>query len=98
MRDEFGVGEAMLDNSCNMLSYILMKTAKIFANGRSRAVRIPGEWLKGADEVELSYEGDRVVIKPIRPTLGEVAESFAKDPLKISRKPQTQTPPRAILQ
>jgi antitoxin VapB len=73
-----------------------MKTAKIFANGRSRAVRIPSEWLKGADEVELLREGDRVVITPIRPTLGQLAKSFREDPIKITRKVQTKTPPRTI--
>lgn len=73
-----------------------MKTAKIFANGRSRAVRIPGEWLKGADEVGLRREGDLVVLAPIRPTLGEMAKTYAKNPVFITRKEQTRTAPKRI--
>ncbi len=73
-----------------------MKHARIFANGRSRAVRIPSKWLKGADEVEISNEGDRIILTPIRPTLGELAQSFAKDPVIIPRKAQTKTEPKRI--
>jgi antitoxin VapB len=73
-----------------------MKTAKIFANGRSRAVRIPGGWLDGADEVELRREGDSVILAPIRPTLGELSDTFAGDPVLLERKKQTKTAPRKI--
>lgn len=73
-----------------------MKTAKVFANGRSRAVRIPSEWLKGADQVELRRVGDSVVIAPIRPTLGELVETYAKDPVFVERKKQTKTAPKRI--
>jgi hypothetical protein len=31
-------------------------------------------------------EGDRIVLTPIRPTLGELAKSFAKDPVIINTK------------
>lgn len=79
-----------------MTSYYTMKHARIFANGRSRAVRIPSKWLKGADEVEMFNEGDRIVLTPIRPTFGELAKSFAKDPVIITRKAQTKTAPKRI--
>ncbi|MGB0257577.1 MAG: antitoxin [Coraliomargarita sp.] len=75
-----------------------MKTAKIFQNGRSRAVRIPREWLKGAEEVELSREGDAVVLRPVRSTLGELARRFAQSPVEIERKPQAKTPPKALFE
>jgi virulence-associated protein VagC len=71
-----------------------MKTAKIFANGRSRAVRIPSGWLKGADEVEMYHEGDKVVLTPVRSTLGDIAKAYAKDPIHITRMKQTMTAPK----
>ena len=80
-----------------MTSYVRMKTAKVFANGRSRAVRIPTEWLKGADEVELRREGDSIILAPIRPTLGELADAFAEDPVALERKKQTKTAPKKIV-
>ncbi|MEM8867241.1 MAG: AbrB/MazE/SpoVT family DNA-binding domain-containing protein [Verrucomicrobiota bacterium] len=75
-----------------------MKTAKVFANGRSQAVRIPREWLGGADEVELQRGGDKVVLRPIRASLGELSDRFQKAPVKIERVPQTTTRPRGLAQ
>lgn len=80
----------------DMLSYDAMKTAKVFANGRSRAVRIPRDWLGGADEVALRREGDSVVIEPLRPTMGEIAEKFRRSPVSIEQRKQTKTPPKAL--
>jgi antitoxin VapB len=73
-----------------------MKIAKIFANGRSRAVRIPRDWLGGADEVELRREGNSVVIEPLRPTMGEIAAKFRGHPVTIERRKQTKTPPKTL--
>lgn len=79
-----------------MLSYESMKTAKVFSNGRSRAVRIPRDWLGGSDEVELRREGNRVVIEPLRPTMGEIAAKFRKNPVLVERHLQTKTPPKTL--
>lgn len=76
--------------------YYMMKTAKVFANGRSRAVRIPSDWLGGADEVELRREGDSVVIEPLRPTMGEIAKKFRNSPVNIERRKQTKTAPKTL--
>jgi len=73
-----------------------MKTAKVFANGRSRAVRIPRDWLGGADEVELRREGNSVVIEPLRPTMGEIANKFRENPVTIERRKQTKTAPKTL--
>lgn len=73
-----------------------MKTAKVFANGRSRAVRIPSAWLKGADEVEIRQEGDSVVIAPIRPSIGALAAGFRKSPILFERKKQSKTAPKSL--
>ena len=73
-----------------------MKTAKVFANGRSRAVRIPRDWLGGADEVELRREGNAVIIEPLRPTMAEIAEGFRKNPVHIERRKQSKTAPKSL--
>lgn len=40
------------------------KTAKIFMNGRSQAVRLPAEFRFDCKEVFIEREGDRVVLWP----------------------------------
>ncbi len=55
-----------------------MKTAALFINGRSQAVRIPKEFeFEGVAEVEISREGDALVLRPARKTW----TSFANAPL-----------------
>ncbi len=73
-----------------------MKIAKVFANGRSRAVRIPRDWLGGADEVELRREGQTIVIAPVRPSMEEVARQFRSHPFTLDRHQQSKTPPKLL--
>jgi|GEM_PF-1226843 len=73
-----------------------MRTAKVFANGRSLAVRIPREWLGGADEVILEQVEGEVRIRPQLKTLGEFAAEFRDDPVVLERLPQTITTPRSF--
>lgn len=55
-----------------------MKTAALFINGRSQAVRIPKELeFEGVAEVEISREGDALILRPARKTW----TSFADAPL-----------------
>ena len=55
-----------------------MKTAALFINGRSQAVRIPKELeFEGVAEVEISREGDALILRPARKTW----TSFADEPL-----------------
>ncbi|GLK79285.1 antitoxin [Methylopila turkensis] len=42
------------------------RDAKVFRNGRSRAVRIPADWDRFGDVVTLRAVGDTVVIEPKR--------------------------------
>jgi antitoxin VapB len=47
--------------------YILvyaMKTAKLFRNGRSQAVRLPKEFRFAGDEVVVRRSGKRVILEP----------------------------------
>jgi antitoxin VapB len=41
------------------------RRAKVFANGRSQAVRLPKEFRVDADEVLVSREGARLVLEPV---------------------------------
>lgn len=42
-----------------------MKTAKVFYNGRSQAVRLPKEFRIKGNEVKISKVGDTIVLSPI---------------------------------
>ncbi|HEX3068385.1 MAG TPA: AbrB/MazE/SpoVT family DNA-binding domain-containing protein [Thermoanaerobaculia bacterium] len=44
-----------------------MKTAKLFRNGRSQAVRLPKEFRFEGEEVSIRHEGDAVVLEPLTP-------------------------------
>jgi len=50
-----------------------MTTAKIFANGRSQAVRLPRAFRFDAKEVSVRREGDAVILEPIK------AQTWPKD-------------------
>lgn len=46
-----------------------MKTASLFKNGRNQAVRLPKDFeFEGVSEVEITKEGDAVVLRPARKT------------------------------
>ncbi len=64
-----------------------MKTAKVFRNGGSLAVRLPRRWVGKASEVEMREEGDTLVLRARRKTLSEVAEACAAEPTRIERPP-----------
>ncbi len=42
-----------------------MRTAALFTNGKNQAVRLPKEFeFKGVSEVEITQEGDSLVLRP----------------------------------
>lgn len=41
--------------------------AKLFMHGRSQAVRLPKEFRFEGSEVEISRQGDKVVLTPLKP-------------------------------
>lgn len=46
-----------------------MKTASLFRNGRSQAVRLPKDFeFEGVSEVEITREGDAILLRPARKT------------------------------
>jgi len=43
----------------------MVKHAKVFRNGRNRAVRIPVEFDFPGDEVTITKEGSKIIIEPV---------------------------------
>lgn len=43
----------------------MVKHARVFKNGRNRAVRIPVEFDFPGDEVTITKEGNRIIIEPV---------------------------------
>lgn len=42
-----------------------METAKVFKTGRSQAVRIPRKYRLTGSEVEITRDGDRLILTPL---------------------------------
>ena len=75
-----------------------MKRARLFATGRSKAVRLPKAWIGDATEVELEKDGENIIIRPKHSDLWQVAEECkALGKSSIKRLPQTKTGVRAKL-
>jgi virulence-associated protein VagC len=55
-----------------------MKT-RLFKSGGSWAVRIPKEWVPSVREVEITREGNRIVVEEPSDQLRELAKEFARD-------------------
>jgi len=58
------------------------KTARLFTNGASQAVRLPKEFRMSGTEVRIWKEGNRVVMEPIETrgeSLADVIERFRAD-------------------
>lgn len=57
------------------------KFAKVFRSGNSQAVRLPKEFRLDVDEVEISSEGDAIILRPraaTRATWGGLREALAR--------------------
>jgi len=75
------------------------RTAKLFRNGRSQAVRLPREFRFDGDEVRIRQVGDGVLLEP---RISDVRQWFAEldrvKPafMKKGSRQQPQTPRRVI--
>jgi len=57
-----------------------MRTAAIFKNGKNQAVRLPKEFeFDGVTEVEISKEGESIVLTPRRKTWMSLLETDIAD-------------------
>ena len=54
---------------------LCMKTAKIFMNGRSQAVRLPKECRFDCEEVFIQKQGDKVILTAKQPDWDEFFDS-----------------------
>jgi len=71
------------------------RTAKVFRNGRSEAIRIPKAWSLGTDEVEISRTSDGLLVRPAARALGDLAARLERLPPLIIKRPRGDYP-RAI--
>jgi antitoxin VapB len=65
------------------------KTAKLFQNGKSQAVRLPKEFRFEGDEVYIRKEGDEVILSPRKAKwqqFWESLEMFSDDIFKDGRQ------------
>jgi antitoxin VapB len=74
----------------------MRKTAKIFMNGRSQAVRLPKECRFDCDEVYVEKQGDRIILSPRQPGWDEFFDQvsvFGEDFLakRDDEPPQNRT-------
>lgn len=76
------------------------KTAKLFRNGRSQAVRLPREFRFEGDEVRIRQIGDGVLLEPVisdtRKWFAELDRFKSKPFMKNGTRQQPVTPRREI--
>ena len=76
------------------------KTAKLFRNGRSQAVRLPREFRFDGDEVRIRQVGEGVLLEPVisdtRKWFAELDGFKAKPFMKKRDRQQPVTPRREI--
>ena len=74
-----------------------MQTAKLFANGRSQAVRLPKEFRFEGDEVYVKRVGSGVVLLPIKPTWDTLLQALNEFDTPIERaQPKVQQKREAV--
>ena len=70
-----------------------MKTAKLFKNGQSQAVRLPKEFRFSGDEVYIKKSGNAVVLIPVADSWEPLFRSlsmFSKDFMSRREQPDEQ--------
>jgi virulence-associated protein VagC len=69
-----------------------IRTAKVFRNGRSEAVRIPKAWSLGCSEVHISRTPEGLLVRaPVR-ALGDLAARLERLPPLIIKRPRGDYP------
>ncbi len=69
-----------------------MKTAKLFQNGNSQAVRLPKEFRMAGEMVKISKRGNQVILEPLETTwdaLFDSLQDFPDDFMKEGREQQS---------
>ncbi len=71
-----------------------MKTAKLFRNGQSQAVRLPKEFRFEEDYVFIKKSGNAVILIPAKGSWNDLIQSlekFSDDFLSERRQPKSQS-------
>jgi antitoxin VapB len=69
-----------------------MKTAKIFQNGRSQAVRLPMAFRMPGKEVRISKQGNKVILEPIEEDWDEFFDTLSSFTDDFMEKGRQQPP------
>ena len=56
-----------------------MKTARLFQNGRSQAVRLPKEFRFEGSEVMIRREGEEIILAPVQESLGTLVRHAVRE-------------------
>jgi antitoxin VapB len=59
----------------------MTKTAKLFRNGNSQAVRLPREFRFQGDEVRIRKEGDAVILEPLNADVKKWLAEILQNPM-----------------
>lgn len=75
--------------------WIVMKTAKLFQNGQSQAIRLPKEFRFEGEEIFIKRTGNAVVLIPVLHSWNSLLGSLDKfSPDFMSERNQPQQQPR----
>lgn len=61
---------------CTLYDMRDKRRTKIFRNGNSKAVRIPGDFEVNEGDAFVEQRGNQIVITPLKRTLGEIMDSL----------------------
>ncbi|ERK14406.1 Virulence-associated protein vagC [Serratia fonticola AU-P3(3)] len=57
-----------------------MRIVSVFKNGNNRAIRLPRDMdFEGVSELEITREGDSIILRPVRPTWGSFLQEEKAD-------------------
>lgn len=67
-----------------------MKTAKLFQNGSSQAVRLPKAFRIPGNEVRIFKKGKQVILEPLETTWDSLFESLSEFPEEFMKEGRNQ--------
>jgi antitoxin VapB len=70
------------------------KSTKVFWSGNSQEVRIPKEFLIASDEVEISKDGDTILLRPRKASWHSLVESLNNFTEDFMSEGRNQPPPQ----
>ena len=74
-----------------------MKTAALFKHGRNQAIRLPKEFeFQGVYELEITREGDTLVLRPARKSWASFAAVDKADADFLLERPDVVKPKRVL--